>query len=467
MRQENLRPAVCHRRQPVQQHIEIHLPRSARLEVIRTMRRNRFARISKLSGLIIFLTLFTWLMALAAAQQPQPSAPQASAEQPFPNAPSSTTSAQKSKTQTKPPSESGWPRTFTSGTDAFTIYQPQVDKWDGNGVDLYSAVELTTGKDNSGKYGVVWFQARTEVDKLNRLVTLDQAQVTKVKFPVAPEKEPELTALLDKTLPGATKTISLDRLEAALEAEGPPIKGVDVKNDPPKIIFTTKPSLLVLTDGMPQLREIQGTELQRVINTRAILLFETDKKKYFLRVQDWWLEAKELEGPWTYAKKLPGDMKKAEEFVVANASAQDPGGGQPNQQPSLKAAGKKAEIPVVYVVFGPTEMIETKGEPQYVPIPGTGLEYAENTNGNLFRLGGEYYVLISGRWFKAPSLDGPWAFVGGTNFPPDFVKIPPNSQDNCPCVRSRNASGERGSDRQLHSPNGDDHSLGSQAHRSI
>ena len=67
---------------------------------------------------------------------------------------------------------------------------------------------------------------------------------------------------------------------------------------------------------MPQLREIEGTKLQRVINTRAIILFETDKKKYYLRVQDWWLQSKALEGPWTYAKKLPDDMKKAEEYVV-------------------------------------------------------------------------------------------------------------------------------------------------------
>ncbi len=364
--------------------------------------------------------LFRWVFLLLTVSL-LVSAPRA--QQPMPNAPS----AQKPKPQTKPPSESGWPRTFTSGTDTFTICQPQVDKWDGNRVDLYSAVEFKAGKDSPAKYGVVWFHARTEVDKLNRLVTLDQAQVTKVRFPVAPEKEAELTALLEKKLPGATKTISLDRMEAALEANDEAMNAVDVRNDPPKIIFATKPSLLVLIDGMPQLREIQGTELQRVINTRAILLFETDKKKYYLRVQDWWLEAKELEGPWTYAKKLPGDMKKAEEFVVANASAQDPGGGEQKQQPSLKDAEKNAEIPVVYVVFGPTEMIETKGDPQYVPIPGTGLEFAENTNGNLFRLSGEYYVLISGRWFKAPSMDGPWVFVGGTDFPPDFAKIPQDS----------------------------------------
>ena len=37
-----------------------------------------------------------------------------------------------------------------------------------------------------------------------------------------------------------TKTVSLDQLMAAAEADGEPIKTVDVKNDPPQIIFSTK-----------------------------------------------------------------------------------------------------------------------------------------------------------------------------------------------------------------------------------
>lgn len=343
--------------------------------------------------------------------------------QALPNAPS----AQKATTEKAKAAEANWPRTITSGTDKFLIYQPQVEKWDGNRVDLYSAVELKTGQDEGSNYGVIWFNARTEVDKINRLVTLDQVQLTKVKFPVAPEKETELTALLEKKLPTVTRTISLDRLEAALEATGEPIQGVEVKNDPPKIILAMKPSLLVLIDGTPQLRDIEGTKLQRMINTRAVLLFETDKKTYYLRVQDWWLQAKELEGPWTYANKLPDDMKKAEEYVVNQAQGQTPGGEQQKPQTSLKEAGKKAEIPAVYVAFGPTELIETKGEPQFKPIPGTGLEYVENTNGNLFRLNGEYYVLISGRWFKGASFNGPWTFVSTTDFPADFAKIPQDS----------------------------------------
>src|SRR6266699_478664 len=348
----------------------------------------------------------------------------ANAQQSLPDSP-------KPKIVTTPPkqaSESSWPRTFASDADAFTIYQPQVDKWDGNLVDVYCAVELKEARETATKYGVVWIQARTEVDKINRLVTLDQAKITKVKFPVAADKEPQLTALLERKLPGATRTISLDRLEAALEADSDVVKGVDVKNDAPKVIIATKPSMLVLIDGTPQMGDVPGTKLQSVINTRSIILYDSDERLYFLRVQERWLQAKALEGPWKYAQKLSDAMKRAEEIIVSQNSAQKPDGGQTSQQPSLKRTEKKvelAETPAVYVVFEPTEMIESKGEPTYNLIPGTVLQYVVNTNGNIFRLGdNEYYLLISGRWFKSGTLDGSWTFVTAADMPPDFGKIP-------------------------------------------
>ena len=136
------------------------------------------------------------LCSVANAQQSLPAAP--SAKKSLPDAPK----PKNIKTQTKEPSESRWPRTFTSGVDTFSVYPPQVDRWDENRIDLYCAVELKSGKEGAAKYGVAWFQARTEVDKVNRLVTLDQAKITKVKFPVAQDKEAVLTALLEEKLPG-------------------------------------------------------------------------------------------------------------------------------------------------------------------------------------------------------------------------------------------------------------------------
>jgi hypothetical protein len=331
------------------------------------------------------------------------------------------------KPPVKAPVEQPWPRTFASGNNTYKIYQPQVDRWEANQIHLYSAVELNIGKETAAHYGVVWFQARTEVDKVNRMVTLDQARVTEVKFPAAHERESELTSILEKRLPTVTKTISLDRLEAELYTDDEVVKRVEVKNDPPKITIATKPSVQVLIDGAPRMREVPSTKLQRVINTRSIILLEEDKKLYFLRVQDWWLQSKELAGPWKYAKKLPDDMKKAEEYIVSQNQAQDPEGEKNKQQPSLKESGKNGQVPDVYVAYGPAELIETKGEPKFTAIAGTGLEFAANTSGNIFRLGTDYYILVSGRWFKSATLEGPWAFVDAQAMPADFAKIPVDS----------------------------------------
>lgn len=133
-------------------------------------------------------------------------------------------------------------------------------------------------------------------------MTLDQLQLTRANFPAEPSKNSELMQLLEVKLPKVTRIVSLDRLIAA---DSQPIKTVDVKNDPPAIIFSTKQSVLVLIDGPAQMRKIEGTKLQHVINTRAILLFETDKKTYYLRVSDWWLQAATLEGPGLMPRSCP------------------------------------------------------------------------------------------------------------------------------------------------------------------
>src|SRR5205085_10566026 len=59
---------------------------------------------------------------------------------------------------------------------------------------------------------------------------------------------------------------------------------------------------------------------------------------------------------------------------------------------------------------------------------GTQLLYCNNSDSALFMQLGtqQLYVLVSGRWFKAMALQGPWTFVAGKDLPPDFAKIPPD-----------------------------------------
>jgi len=83
--------------------------------------------------------------------------------------------------------------------------------------------------------------------------------------------------------------------------------------------------------------------------------------------------------------------------------------------------------PAIFVSTVPAELIQTEGPPNLVPIEGTALMQIQNSDNALFfyDLNQRYYVLISGRWFDASSLDGSWGFVPYNELPKDFAKIPP------------------------------------------
>jgi hypothetical protein len=109
-----------------------------------------------------------------------------------------------------------WPREKDSiGT--VTLYQPQVDNWDGVQVEFRSAVSVKANAEAPPVYGVVWGTTRTSVDKDARLVHLNDRQFTKVVFPSAADKQAAWKAALEKEVPQAIKEIALDRLAAALE----------------------------------------------------------------------------------------------------------------------------------------------------------------------------------------------------------------------------------------------------------
>ena len=70
-----------------------------------------------------------------------------------------------------------------------------------------------------------------------------------------------------------------------------------------------------------------------------------------------------------------------------------------------------------------------RGEPEWVPIASTKLLYVSNTVSHVFKelSGQKIYTLISGRWFRSGSFDGPWEFVAGVDLPRDFSEIPDDS----------------------------------------
>ena len=311
------------------------------------------------------------------------------------------------------------------------MYQPQLESWEGDEIHAYAALSLQSRDSKTPKYGVVWFTARTEVDKVNRQVTLSDFQITKLKFPTLQQKEPEYLAFLQAKLPGKSKVIALDRLETALavsETARAEVKGLPVNNDPPKIIFTSKPSILVLIDGPPRYRDVGGTELRLLLNSQAVVVLDTKQNKYYLNVMDGWMEATDLErGPWSYASKIPDDMKEITQGIQERQQTRAAEGAKP---PSLQQANKEGKIPTIYVSLGPAELLMTEGPIQFEKIPEINLEYVKNTTASIFRdsVSADYYILVAGRWFRSKSLEsGPWEFVDGKDLPAGFARIPEDS----------------------------------------
>ncbi len=326
--------------------------------------------------------------------------------------------------------QEGWPRETTSGAVTFKVYQPQLESWDGLLLQAYVAIEVTVASAEGASYGAALISARTAVDKVNRMVTLDDLKIVKVRFPATPDREPLYLQALQKSVVPKVRLIALDRLEAelAINEAAKKFKAVPVKNDPPRIVFSTVPAILVYIDGDPAFRPVKDLKLQRVINTRPLILKDT-QGRHFLHLFDGWVESPSILGPWTVCLAPPSDLDKALKDAVAGGQVDLLEGKTDPEKEEEKPTLAKGPVPAITVATSPTELIVTEGEPKYAAIPGTSLVYAENTTGHLFKHSGQkkFYVLVSGRWFRSASTNGPWEFAPYGDLPPDFAKIPDDS----------------------------------------
>ena len=318
-------------------------------------------------------------------------------------------------------SEGGWPREIHTSQGTVVIYQPQPEKLEGNKLKARAAVAVELKGSTEPVFGAVWFEARLDTDRAERMATIADVSVTQVRFPEQDkQKSRKLRALLEKEIPKWQLLISMDRLLNTLElVEKRSEVAEKISTDPPKILFVSEPAVLVSLDGEPRLQKEEDSKLMRVINTPFTILFAPSQKTYYLYADtDTWYTAKDIQGDWAVAKKVPKE-------VSARAPKAD---DEPEEQ-----AGDGEEVgppPKVIVVTEPTELISSSGKPEYTPLSGTDLLYMSNTDSDvLLHIGSQqYYVLLAGRWYAGAKLEGPWGYVPGDKLPPDFAKIPEDSE---------------------------------------
>jgi hypothetical protein len=313
--------------------------------------------------------------------------------------------------------EAEWPQQVTRNGSVLVTYQPQVDDWKNfTELDWRAAFSLTPP---GGKpaMGVVSMHGQTDVVPDRDLVVITNLKIKTLHFPSMDEASAAKMDQLFRTLVPPTVAISLRRLTACVP-KPESVPSAPLRNDPPPVFVSYRPAILLFVDGQPQLAPVKDTSLEFVVNTSWPLFLDKGKTAYYLLVGQEWLTAVSLQGPWKLTAQLPPDMAKL---------AGDP------EWSTLKSvipppANAKPVNPSVFYSTTPAEVLLFDGQPKYSAIPGTQLTYATNTASDVFvhTTKKQYYVLISGRWFRASALAGPWTFAT-PDLPSDFAGIPSNS----------------------------------------
>jgi hypothetical protein len=318
-----------------------------------------------------------------------------------------------------------WPREVKLAQATLRVYPPQVSRWADSEVDFRSAVALRTADNAPETFGVVFATAQTHVDRVARTVMLDAFKVTRVEFPALPDKGASYAADIGSRMAGVVRTVALDRLQLSLAVAGVSGKPVAVRNDPPRILVSESPAILVPIDGAPVMKPVAGSPgFTRVVNTRALILKSAAAPQYFLHVYDGWLMANGLDGPWTQPFLPPDGMDAVARKIVATGVVDMMDGGpRANPKPSLNNG-----VPLIFTSTTPAELIVFGGKPDFAPIVGTSLAWAANTTSDVLRDGNGYLVLLAGRWFRSASLDGPWTYAANDALPADVAKIPATSR---------------------------------------
>jgi hypothetical protein len=306
-----------------------------------------------------------------------------------------------------------WPQEIVTDSGTIVVYQPQPESFSGNVLKGRAAMSLEVKGRDEPIFGAFWFDATVETDKEAGTVLIQDVKVTNVRWPDSKDAEEQrFTAAVEGAMPESGFEISLEALSSSLKSAELEQESLDqIKNDPPNIVFREELSVLVLYDGKPRFGEVEGSDYERVLNTPVVVVRKKRGKDYYLSSGRFWYTAKDPMGPWTSTNSPPADLVK----MLPKPNEEEQGG--PTSPPAIVTADK------------PTELISTQGAPDWQSLEGGHLLYVANTETPWLREleTNNMYVLLSGRWFRSKSTEGPWTFVRADELPKSFAEIPPAS----------------------------------------
>jgi hypothetical protein len=306
-----------------------------------------------------------------------------------------------------------WPQQVDAEEGSIIVYQPQPESLQGNVLKSRAAMSLELKGVEAPVFGVFWFESKIDTDREDGTALIRDVKITDVRWPDSTDaSEQRFTAIVENAIPDNGFPISMERLTASLESAASETKSLEnLKHDPPVILFREQLTVLVLYDGDPKFGEVEGSDYERVLNSPVVVVRKKRSKNYYLASGKFWYVSGDAMGPWTSTSSPPADLVK----MLSKPDEDEQSG--PDTPPAIVAAKV------------PTEVISTQGKPDWKTLPDGDLMYVANTESPWLRelSTSNMYVLLSGRWYRSKSTDGPWTFVRSDELPQSFAAIPPAS----------------------------------------
>ncbi|MFM8560113.1 MAG: carbohydrate-binding family V/XII, partial [bacterium] len=258
-----------------------------------------------------------------------------------------------------------------------------------------------------------WLTGRVDVDGASNQALLRDIVVTDVHWPEGtPEHQDKVAKFIASLAPTVGIPFSLDRLKASLATANLQQQRTaeSFKHDAPRIVVMDRLAELLQYDGEPRAMAIPDSDLEQVVNSAFAVLHDVKHKRYYLSGGKVWYVAEDAKGPWKPTDDVPKDVRK-------------------RVPPDTSTAPAPAKPPIVVVATEPTELIATDGPAAWQPLVKGDLMYVTNTETPVVRevATGSVFVLLSGRWYRAATLDGPWTVVRPDQLPATFQDIPASS----------------------------------------
>jgi hypothetical protein len=317
-------------------------------------------------------------------------------------------------------SQENWPKIIKSDDGSvISIFEPEPDYLAGNEFTGRAAVSVRKTPNEEPVFGAILFTASMKNRKSNKNIQVESLRITRLKFSGDDEQTnvDHVSSEIEGAAPGWNWGMTTDELQAKVDNHEAATSEDGFNNAPPKIIYATKPSTLVLIDGEPRVLYDKDLATDKVVNTPNVIFRE--KGTWHLYAGGNWYESKSITNGWRLNNRLTGKVKSVNDAIKKQEK-------ENNQGKEQTARPKYTDIIVSTV---PAELIQTDGEPEYKNVEGTSLLYVSNSPNDIFKdiNTQRTYIVIAGRWYSSRNINGPWEYIPADKLPADFARIPEGS----------------------------------------